>query len=219
MTSQPTLTLKTQWVPRSLDWNEGRSARNASASKRLLALALVMMFCACSSAGIITYSRDGGGRLTGAQYANGKAHRYTYDAAGNLTRRAAIVPGIGGDSDGDGLPDDWELMFFGSLGRDGTGDFDNDDFKDSSEYFAGTNPTDPLSLLTITRAIPGAGQFTVEWRAVAGKLYRMQYKDTLNDPAWQNVPGDVTAGSANASKTDITTGGIPLRFYRVTLAP
>lgn len=170
-------------------------------------------------AGVITYSRDGGGRLTGVQYANGKTHGYTYDAAGNLTRRAATLPGMGGDSDGDGLPDDWELLFFGNLGRDGTGDFDNDGFRDSSEFLAGTSPTDAQSLLTITRAIPGAGQFTLEWQSVAGKTYRVQYKDTLNVPAWENLAGDVTAGGATASKTDTATGGIPLRFYRVSLAP
>jgi YD repeat-containing protein len=168
---------------------------------------------------VITYSRDGGGRLLGVHYANGKSHGYTYDAAGNLTRRTATLPSIGGDSDGDGLPDDWELLFFGNLGRDGTGDSDSDGFRDSSEFVAGTNPTDPSSLLTITRAIPAGGQFTIEWQAVAGKTYRVQYKDTLNMPAWQNVAGDVTAGGATASKTDTTTGGIPLRFYRVTLAP
>jgi len=31
-----------------------------------------------------------------------------------------------GDSDGDGLPDGWELAYFNTLERDGTGDFDGD---------------------------------------------------------------------------------------------
>jgi len=184
-----------------------------------LALVTIVSSAVVVSAGVITYSRDGGGRLTGAQYANGKTHGYTYDIAGNLTRRAASLPGIGGDSDGDGLPDDWELLFFGNLGRDGTGDFDNDGFRDSSEFLAGTNPTDAMSLLTITRAIPGTGQFTVEWQSVAGKTYRVQYKETLDAAGWLNVLGDVTASSSSASKTDATTVGIPERFYRVTLAP
>ena len=187
--------------------------------RMVVVLAVLSMSAAVLWAGVIVYSRDGGGRLTGVQYANGKAHGYTYDAAGNLTRRAATLPSIGGDSDGDGLPDDWELLYFGNLGRDGTGDFDDDGFRDSSEFLAGTSPIDALSVLSITRAIPGVGQFTVEWQAVAGKTYRVQYKDALDLPAWQNVAGDVTAGGGTASKTDTTTAGASLRFYRVTLTP
>jgi YD repeat-containing protein len=190
-----------------------------SAGRKLAALAVIgRMSVGLVSAGVITYTRDGGGRLTGVQYANGKAHGYTYDAAGNLARRAATLPGIGGDSDGDGLPDDWELLFFGNLGRDGTGDFDSDGFKDSSEFLAGTNPVDPQSLLSITRATAGAGEFTIEWQAVAGKTYRVQYKDTLNAPVWSDVGGDVTASGGTAAKTD-PTAGVPQRFYRVTLSP
>src|SRR5207249_3353675 len=46
------------------------------------------------------------------------------------------------DSDGDGLPDDWEMAYFGDLTRDGTGDFDGDGQSDLAEFRAGTNPTD-----------------------------------------------------------------------------
>jgi len=45
-----------------------------------------------------------------------------------------------GDSDGDGLDDDWELAYFGTLARDGTGDFDGGGQTDLAEYRAGTNP-------------------------------------------------------------------------------
>ncbi len=49
------------------------------------------------------------------------------------------------DSDGDGLPDTWELFHFGELGRDGSGDFDGDGYTDAEEFAAGTDPTDPAS--------------------------------------------------------------------------
>lgn len=54
-------------------------------------------------------------------------------------------PGQQDDSDGDGLPDTWELLFFGGFGRDGSGDFDGDGFTDAEEFAAGTDPTDPTS--------------------------------------------------------------------------
>jgi hypothetical protein len=45
------------------------------------------------------------------------------------------------DTDNDGMPDDWEIAYFGNLSRDGTGDFDGDGLIDSAEYQYGTNPT------------------------------------------------------------------------------
>ena len=45
------------------------------------------------------------------------------------------------DTDGDGLPDWWELNFFGDLLRDGLGDLDGDGLNDLYEYLAGTDPT------------------------------------------------------------------------------
>lgn len=49
------------------------------------------------------------------------------------------------DSDGDGLPDEWELRWFGSLVQDATGDPDNDGFDNLAEYTAGSDPTNPAS--------------------------------------------------------------------------
>ena len=45
------------------------------------------------------------------------------------------------DSEPDGLPDYWELFYFGDLSRDGEGDFDNDGILDKFEWQAKTNPT------------------------------------------------------------------------------
>lgn len=45
-----------------------------------------------------------------------------------------------GDSDGDGMDDDWEQEQFGNLDRDGAGDFDGDGVSDLDEF---NNRTDP----------------------------------------------------------------------------
>ncbi len=42
-------------------------------------------------------------------------------------------------SDGDALPDEWEFRTFGSLDRDGNGDFDGDGLTDAQEFAAGTD--------------------------------------------------------------------------------
>jgi hypothetical protein len=47
----------------------------------------------------------------------------------------------GDDSDGDGLPDDWELAYFGDLvTADGTTDRDEDGSSDLAEFLSGSNP-------------------------------------------------------------------------------
>lgn len=46
------------------------------------------------------------------------------------------------DRDADGLPDAWELLYFGLLTQTAAGDFDNDGFSNLAERNAGTNPAD-----------------------------------------------------------------------------
>jgi hypothetical protein len=48
---------------------------------------------------------------------------------------------VSDDTDNDGLPDAFEIAYFGNLDRDGTGDYDNDKVSDLDEYKNGTNPT------------------------------------------------------------------------------
>ena len=44
------------------------------------------------------------------------------------------------DSDGDGLPDEWEMKYFGTLSYDGEDDVDGDDLTNIGEYLHGTHP-------------------------------------------------------------------------------
>ncbi len=69
---------------------------------------------------------------------------HAFDIAGGSGHVDDIYIGIarpeGLSSDGDMLPDEWEWRNIGSLGRDGTGDLDNDGLSDFDEYVSGTNP-------------------------------------------------------------------------------
>ncbi|MEI9863561.1 MAG: hypothetical protein WDN00_03200 [Limisphaerales bacterium] len=70
------------------------------------------------------------------------------------------------------MPDVWEADNFGTLLRDGTGDFDGDSFSDLNEYLAGTSPTNALSLLRIknfSKIAPDG--ITISWQSVSNRFY------------------------------------------------
>ncbi len=51
------------------------------------------------------------------------------------------------DSDGDGLPDSWEIAHFGNLNQTTTGDFDHDGVSNLQEFLDGTDPANTASAL------------------------------------------------------------------------
>jgi len=57
----------------------------------------------------------------------------------------SILLHVGGDADNDGLPDSWELRYFGHLGFGPNDDPDRDNFSNREEFRNGWDPTDPRS--------------------------------------------------------------------------
>ena len=62
------------------------------------------------------------------------------DAQGKTSQAFTAVYSIL-DSDGDSLPDWWEIKYFLNLNQLGTADFDQDGYNNLEEYAAGTDPT------------------------------------------------------------------------------
>lgn len=123
------------------------------------------------------------------------------------------------DTDSDGMDDDWEVAYFGTLNRDGAGDLDGDGASDAQEFRAGTDPTNLGSVLRVlTVSAAGGGPATLLWSAVPGRSYRVQFKDSVEALQWNEHPSPVVAQFSTASFTETSAPSGGQRFYRV-IAP
>jgi len=66
---------------------------------------------------------------------------YSSNSSRHVANPRFTTPGE--DSDGDGLPDNWEYQYFGDLSRDQNSNSDTDALTDLQEFQNGTNPLNP----------------------------------------------------------------------------
>src|SRR5207245_5339471 len=82
-------------------------------------------------------------------------------------------------------------------------DSDGDGMCDADEIAAGTDPTDPQSVLKIISLTGGStGSVTLTWSSVPGKTYRVACKDNPADPYWSDLSGPIAAVGAATSWED-----------------
>jgi hypothetical protein len=127
---------------------------------------------------------------------------------------------MGADSDGDGLPDSWELLHFGNLtSANANSDSDGDGFKDVSEYLADTDPLDPNSNLRITAISTPAGgsPVTLTWTSVESRLYRIrETNDVTAASPWTEVGlGLIPPAAGPTTSRTFADAPSPQRFFRV----
>ena len=123
------------------------------------------------------------------------------------------------DSDGDGLPDAWEIQYFGAINdprATPNADPDGDGFTNAQEYLSGTSPIDANSYLKMDSVGTAGSQTVIQFSAIAGKTYSVLYRDDLVGGPWfklADVPAQPSAGLI--SVPDPTAGGASTRFYRL----
>ncbi len=97
-------------------------------------------------------------------------------------------PGLPRDVDADGLPNEWEILYFGEMtAARPTADEDGDGDINAKEYVAGTRPdlaTDRLALAPLSGA---GGPFTVRVTGRAGRVYRLLRSLDLAAGSWLPV--------------------------------
>ena len=110
----------------------------------------------------------------------------------------------GEDANGDGLPDDWEALYFGadsSKWPAPTADSDGDGVSNRDEFLAGTNPSSAASVLKVQLANV-AGENRIVWNSLPGRTYLIQVSTDLQQ--WTAYGSPVLSVS--------TTAGVPLNF-------
>jgi hypothetical protein len=93
------------------------------------------------------------------------------------------------DTDGDGMPDWWELSH--SLNpsdpADAFLDLDNNGMKNLDEYLAGTDPANPDSILRLQLWIQEDGSIGLRFLAVAGQSYVIESGEPVAGDPWEPV--------------------------------
>ena len=101
-----------------------------------------------------------------------------------ISNHAAMMTLLAYDNDYDRLPDDWEIIHFGSITNSagGTNDWDHDLFIDYHEYIADTDPQNPSNYFVIqsaewNQALPCT---VISWQSATGRLYTVTTTTNLD---------------------------------------
>lgn len=150
---------------------------------------------------------DGAGAVLNADGAHFWPYGLNYDSEDSTTSRVRHIKmvsamrwdmGIVTDSDGDGMPDDWETFHFGDLTQTGTGDWDADGTTNLAEYNADTDPGTPYGFTWIGGA-DNWDTTTANWTGSATR-----WRNGGNDTATFGGTAGAVAVTAGISANDLT---------------
>jgi subtilisin family serine protease len=121
------------------------------------------------------------------------------------------------DTDGNGLPDWWELKYFGHLtGTDPNADPDQDGMSNLAEWVAGTNPTNAASCLRLTLlSAANSNGIVLSWPSVAGKTYWLARSTNLSAGFDSTVFTNIAATAPINTKTNTVIFPGSAGFYHV----
>ena len=132
-----------------------------------------------------------------------------------------------GDSDGNGLPDAWEIARLGGIGQDPNADGDGDGQSHLKEWIAGTNPLDANDAFNLA-ILQGAGQIEVAFVALraegsgyegVSRFYSLESSPSAASGPWSGVTNFLRVSGNN----QVVRYGSPVsgtnspRFYRGTV--
>jgi hypothetical protein len=121
----------------------------------------------------------GTGKLSGFAYGANVGWIDLGDAASGVKVDSISA---GTDSDGDGIPDAWEMRYAGNLTTfTATSDYDGDGQSDLQEYLADTNPLDPTDYLHIVAFSLSEDKTSsaIAWNTKPTRQYRILIRPSL----------------------------------------
>ncbi len=127
------------------------------------------------------------------------------------------------DSDGDGLPDDYENArgLDPHNAADASLDADGDGQTNLAEYLAGTDPANVASAFRVLGVSSAGANVTVQFTTVFGKRYVVERAASLTAPNWTALGAALNGNGTPLSYPDanaLPNGPGPV-FYRVRIAP
>jgi type VI secretion system secreted protein Hcp len=150
----------------------------------------------------------------------GTEKRFTWDLVQNLPG-TILFPGDDTgpiDSDGDGLPDDWEIAHnLNPQINDRDSDADDDGATNYEELIAGTDPQSKDQVFKASfDGAAGASNGNLTWTSTAGKQYRILVADSLGSP-FELYTTITSAGDGSTSIPFPTNLG--KQFFKIEVVP
>jgi hypothetical protein len=159
-----------------------------------------------------------GTTYTDAGLADGATWYYTVAAQG-LPGAGAATPPVSATTYT--ALENWRLANFGSIANSGASadgaDPDGDGQTNLQEFTAGTDPNNRSSSLGITQTQIAGNDVVVSFPSVLGKLYRVEYSDTLQSGSWVPLQDRILGTGDTIQVTDPGAAGVRKRFYRIVL--
>jgi len=120
------------------------------------------------------------------------------------------------DTDNDGLPDSWEIQYFGSTAANPNADPDGDGLKNWQEYIADTNPTNTASHLTLSVSLLSGG-VKLDWLAGSNSWKFLQSTMSLTgtNAPWFNIWTSPAPPSPDSGSYTDSFGTDATKFYRL----
>jgi len=120
------------------------------------------------------------------------------------------------DSDGDGMPDDYENTYFGgATSGDPDADDDDDGMSNLAEYVAGTHPGQGTSVLAfdpLATNQTATANLIFRWPSVSGRVYAIWRATNAMGPYTQHI-GGITADTPTNTVTNAAPTGLGTYFY------